>query len=407
MTKYNEKPFVYGEILDGTAGVGWDPYTNRMSVTDTKQGESIRNAVNNRDGGGAANGNYNTGKANRTVLWAESHDTFENNNTITTYMSTDVLNLTYAIQISRKDATALYFARPAANYQVDKAPQVISGPNGDYKSSLVAGANKFHNQMLGNNEYLSNYSTVAINERVGEQTQGAFIADTAFTSSVTVNLPHLPNGTYKDLISNKTYTVSNHKATVSLTKGGCALVKGEKTPSKGPKIDISSDVTTFSSEATVNISLSDAEVAYYQINGGSKVLIENGNTTFKVGPGLEDGDVVIEVKAQNSEGSSGKTLTLNKSTPIEADIVLYNVPSDVTLYGWIWQTGMNGKWIEFNRKGNNYYIDIEGKENYVIFATFPTGTKVSDANWEIKIKQTEDLSIKNSPFTYEELPFRN
>lgn len=322
-------------------------------------------------------------------------------------MNTDVLNLTYAIQISRKDATALYFARPAENYAVDRAPQVISGPKSDFKSNLISGANKFHNQMLGNNEYLSSYSSVAINERVGNETQGALIADTAFNSSVTVNLPHLPDGTYKDLISNKTYQVTNHKATVSLTKGGCALVKGEKNISKGPKIEISSDVTTFQNEANVSISLSDADVAYYQINGGSKVLIENGNTTFTVGEGLEDGNVVIEVKAQNSEGTTGKTLTLNKFTPIEADVVLYNVPTDVTLFAWIWVPGMNGKWVELNQQANTYFLDIEGKETQILFATFPSGTKLSDASWDNKIKQTVDMKIKDSPFTFEELPFKN
>ena len=79
-TKGYATPYYYGEILN-TPGSGRDfsSYTKYMSVTDSKTGYNVWEAVTLGDVAKIGNESYNANlKANKVILWGESHDTFAN-----------------------------------------------------------------------------------------------------------------------------------------------------------------------------------------------------------------------------------------------------------------------------------------------------------------------------------------
>jgi molybdopterin converting factor small subunit len=100
--------------------------------------------VNGKNASSAAASSYISGQSAKNImLWAESHDTFEGESGIniknTSGLSDDVIAKTWAMVASRKDASALYFARPG------DARMGEASTDATYKSTAVAEVNKFHN----------------------------------------------------------------------------------------------------------------------------------------------------------------------------------------------------------------------------------------------------------------------
>ena len=150
--------YTYGEILN-TPGEGrsYSAYTSLMSVTDNLAGNNVRNSVNNGSASGAASSYYNTGQsANKLVLWAESHDTYEDNSS--KYVSMTNINKAWAMVGSRADATALYFVRPFCAMMCSCGSSV-------FKSSFLAAVNLFHNQFILTNVYLIHSVSLSFNYR--------------------------------------------------------------------------------------------------------------------------------------------------------------------------------------------------------------------------------------------------
>lgn len=398
--KLGVTPFVYGEVLDEPC-IRYEAYTKYMSVTDNRQADKVLFGVRDRNVDNAASNGYSSGDAGKTVLWAESHDTFENKAQHTTHVSTDVLNLTYAIQISRKDATALFFARPSENYPVDEAPQVISGATGDYKSALVSAANKLHNDFVGGTETISKSNSAVVNIRKTSKNEGALIADVSCSdSTVKVNVPGLSDGEYTDLINNQKYNVQDGQVTVKLTKGGCVLEKDAVPTQKGPTISITAEETTFSSTTKIYIKVTNGENSTYKINNGSPVAF-NGSTTVTVGGDISEGEIKITVNSSNSSGNSSKSLTVYKADLSDKNFVVRNVPEDVKLAVWSWEDGQAGSWTELVGTGTMRAADIT-RPNYTI-AKFNSGDSV---DWSNNKGQTDNERMNgNVSLDYDSLVF--
>ena len=217
--------YYYGEIL-GTCGKNrsFSSYTKYMSVVDNEQGASVLTGIKNGNIANATKTEYNTGvNADHLVLWAESHDTYSNDEKETTDVPQEKINRAYMIQASRKDAATLYLARPNNDTSFGNVGSDA------WKSSEVKAINLFHKRYVGKSESISN-------------TDDKYFVNVNGSSSATINVPGLENGDYTDLISNRTYSVSNGKVNVTFTNGGCILIPKENGGSSNPDVTYSSDV---------------------------------------------------------------------------------------------------------------------------------------------------------------------
>ena len=147
--------------------------------------------------------------------------------------------------------------------------------------------------------------------------------------------------------------------------------------------------------------MSNATSASYQINNGAAQSFNN-STTFNVGNGLSNGDITIKVTASNSDGTATKSLSVLKTTLANKQLIVKNVPSNVTMLAWEWKTGQDGAWYEFQKDGSSIYgINLE-QDNFIL-VTFPTGTTKTNANWDNKISQTGDLTFTEQLLDYNSL----
>lgn len=389
--KLGIEPYIYGEILDNPC-IQYEAYTKYMSITDNRQGSDVLFGVKDKNAGKAASAYYNAGSAEKSLLWAESHDTYANANGHSYDIDENIINLTYAIQIARKDATALFFARPQTKYEKDKAPQVIPASRTDYKAPLVVAANKLHNDFVGGTETISTSNSAVVNVRKLNSKEGALIADVnCGDNNITVNVNALSNGKYVDLITNKTYTVSNGSVSVKLTKGACVLEK--ETGQSGPSITIEPDRTVFADSTNVSISVKNGTNSSYKINNGSAVSFNN-STTVQVGSALSDGEIKITVTSSNSGGENTSSVTVLKTVHANKDIVVTNVPTDIKLGIWNWSGQDDGEWIAVDGTSAIRGVNLKSNKSNYIVATFDSGDAL---DWNNRIGKTADLVKTETP----------
>ena len=176
--------FIYGEILqDGTVD-NTSSYETFMNVSASNYGGSIRSAITSND----LSKTSDMGGINPTtsVDFVETHDTYEDGSSSSL---TDLQRkMGWAIVDSRAGTTPLFFDRPTNSI----------GSKGEslWKDADVVAVNKFHNKMVGQNEYLrwtNNNQTMLIDRG----TTGTVIVNDG--SSTSINSPtNLVNGTYKN-----------------------------------------------------------------------------------------------------------------------------------------------------------------------------------------------------------------
>ena len=291
--------FIYGEILN-TCGTGrnFGNYTPYINVTDNKTGDACLAAVNNKNAGSAASNQYKAGvAASKVVLWAESHDTYEGNSgsgglSNTSGVSDETIAKAWAIVAARKDATALFFARPGTAHMGE------ASTDASYKSSAVAEVNKFHNLFVGQSEKLGSSGSIAYVQRGGK---GIVLSNVSGTSTtVSVANTGMANGTYTDMVSGNTFTVSNGTVSGSIGSTGVAVVyQGQTTP----KATSSVESCTFKGETiTVKLAYENAVSATYCLDDSSPVSFANG-TAIKIGSDYNYGDTItLTLKATDKNG---------------------------------------------------------------------------------------------------------
>ncbi|HPE00130.1 MAG TPA: alpha-amylase family glycosyl hydrolase, partial [Bacillota bacterium] len=283
--------YFYGEILN-TAGFdrSFSDYTSYMSVTASNQGDVVRQAVISKNGESIVNAAYLSGvPASKTVLWAESHDTYANESGLTKNTPDSFITKTYAIQASRKDATTLYFARPNDN--------TFMGMIGSYlwQSIEVASVNRFHNYFIGTDEYQTSQNGFYLNERFDDEIQGVIIVDLNGTQNVNnLNVINLPDGNYLDQISKNIFTVSDGKISGQMSQSGVAVIYNNPYEPK-PALFVSNDGLRGSFSDTLNISVFsyNATESYYSLNGGEKIAF-SGNTVIELSHPDDNATVTLD-----------------------------------------------------------------------------------------------------------------
>ncbi len=210
--------YAYGEILqDGTVD-NVAAYETFMDVTASTYGYNLRNALTSGNLSGATGmGGLNPANC---VDFVETHDNYEDG---TSKSLTDTQRkLGWAIAASRAGATPLFFDRPTSSI----------GNEGDalWKDADVVAINKFHNAMVGQNEYLrlTNNNQTMLIDRGTVGTVIVNIGGSTYLNSAT----NLASGTYTNQgTASATLTVANGTITGNIPGDSIIVLYKNVTPS--------------------------------------------------------------------------------------------------------------------------------------------------------------------------------
>jgi alpha-amylase len=292
--------YCYGEILDDAA-TDIKNYTKYIAVTDSRAGNSTRYGIYDNDIGKAANSalNYNGISYDKIVLWAESHDTYANNNYSgeSVKFSQDQINRSWAITAARQ-FPALYYVRPD-NPRSQKMGQMSQ--NTSWKSKEVAEINKFHNAFVGESEYMSSSGNTVLVERGTTGVVLVNISGNGGQFSGKVN--KMKDGTYKDQVSGGTFTVSGGNISGSIGSKGIAVVyDAGKVPSFG-SVSASPSSTSFTDSITVTLNASNVSNATYTTSEGDSGSFTSGKTITLGGSAAVGTTVTLTLSGTKEDGS--------------------------------------------------------------------------------------------------------
>lgn len=292
----------YGEILEGPVDNGGDAlmkeYTNYMSVTDNAYGRQVIGAFS---GGStpSTSGNWSfRGCADdKLVYWAESHDTYSNDDKQTTYIDQNKVDRAYAIVAAQNGATSLYFSRPFATDKNSIKIGVKGSTN--FTKKEVAEVNRFHNALAGQKSYYAQSGGVASVCRQG----GAVIVKGNGSGQVTATNGggYTQPGTYTDKVSGNTFTVTATTISGTVGESGIAvLYNGENTtPTPEPEPEPEPGEVY-----TPTITTGEVSVFYEAPAGVTSVAIWAWNTTANFTGGVWASKPDMELKGKSANGNN-------------------------------------------------------------------------------------------------------
>lgn len=328
--KTGDDLYIYGEILNNCgADRSYSSYTKYINVTDNRTGDAVLYNVTRGKASTATNAKYKSGvAASNAVLWAESHDTYEGSSGSSGFSNTAGISdenvvKAWAIVASRKDSTALFFARPGTalmgNISTDST----------YKSTAVSEINKFHNLFVGQSEKLGSSGDIAY---VARGTSGIVLSNCKGTNaSVSISGTGLADGKYTDTVSGAEFTVANGVLTGSIGNTGVAVVyNGTTTPKAINSVESGS---SFKGDTmTLTLSLENATSGTYCLDDSTPVKF-TGTTSIRIGSDYKPGETInLTVTATDGVKTSSMVYKYAKSTAQESGVYVFFNPA--TKKGW-------------------------------------------------------------------------
>lgn len=327
--KTGDDLYIYGEILNNCgADRSYSSYTKYINVTDNRTGDAVLYNVTRGKASTATNAKYKSGvAASNAVLWAESHDTYEGSSGSSGFSNTSGISdenvvKAWAIVASRKDSTALFFARPGT--------ALMGGVSTDttYKSTVVSEINKFHNLFVGQSEKLGSSGNIAY---VARGTSGIVLSNCKGTNaSVSISGTGLADGKYTDTVSGAEFTVANGVLTGSIGKTGVAVVYNGTTT---PKAINSVESGSFKGDTmTLTLGLENATSGTYCLDDSTPVKF-TGTTSIRIGSDYKPGETItLTVTATDGVKTSSMVYKYTKSTAQESGVYVFFNPA--TQKGW-------------------------------------------------------------------------
>ena len=352
--KTGDDLYIYGEILNNCgADRSYSSYTKYINVTDNKTGDAVLYNVTKGKASTATNAKYKSGvAASNAVLWAESHDTYEGSSGSSGFSNTAGISdenvvKAWAIVASRKDSTALFFARPGTalmgNISTDST----------YKSTAVSEINKFHNLFVGQSEKLGSSGDIAY---VARGTSGIVLSNCKGTNaSVSISGTGLADGKYTDTVSGAEFTVANGVLTGSIGNTGVAVVyNGTTTPKAINSVESGS---SFKGDTmTLTLSLENATSGTYCLDDSTPVKF-TGTTSIRIGSDYKPGETInLTVTETDGVKTSSMVYKYAKSTAKESGVYVFFNPA--------------------NKKGWSAPYQV-----YIYDETTNKGTVYKNANW--------------------------
>lgn len=327
--KTGDDLYIYGEILNNCgADRSYSSYTKYINVTDNRTGDAVLYNVTRGKASTATNAKYKSGvAASNAVLWAESHDTYEGSSGSSGFSNTAGISdenvvKAWAIVASRKDSTALFFARPGT--------ALMGGVSTDttYKSTAVSEINKFHNLFVGQSEKLGSSGDIAY---VARGTSGIVLSNCKGTNAnVSISGTGLADGKYTDTVSGAEFTVANGVLTGSIGKTGVAVVYNGTTT---PKAINSVESGSFRGDTmTLTLGLENATSGTYCLDDSTPVKF-TGTTSIRIGSDYKPGETInLTVTATDGVKTSSMAYKYTKSTAQESGVYVFFNPA--TQKGW-------------------------------------------------------------------------
>lgn len=355
-----QRLYCYGEILDQPGGTTTaSDYTDYVKVTDNGSSAAIRNGVVSHSASGAAlTTYYKNVPAEDVVLWAESHDEYQNEGGATTNVSSDDINKTWAVIASRSDATALFYAR-TDGYRGGNIGEIGSY---DWMSTEVAAVNDFHNFFDGTSEYLSSTDSFVMNER---GSQGAVIVNVnGDEAEVSLQAHAILDGVYKDQITGNMFEVKDGTISGTIGETGIAVIYNPN-EELNPGVSISDQGGIFYDETIdVTIGLTMADYGTYSIDGSDPVKYTE-ETVITLGEGVNyDTDIVLTLTAVRGNRQVSFNYTFSKTSWVD-NIAYLQVPDGwgtEHLYTYIYSSsageysGWPGEEMEYDEETGLYKL---------------------------------------------------
>lgn len=353
--------YIYGEILqDGTVD-NISAYASFMNVTASNYGGSLRGAItsNNLNIGNGMGGLNNKD----CVDFVETHDNYEDGTSkaLTNWQRT----MGWAIAASRANSTPLFFDRPTSS--IGSAGETL------WKDTNIVEVNKFHNAMVGQNEYLrwtNNNQTMLIDRG----TLGTVIVN-AGGSTYLNSATNLANGTYTNHGSAScTLTVSNGTITGNIPGNSIIVLYNSTTPNPTPT---PSDRVTWT--PTTPVVGSTVTVTYDSSNsvlkGSSSVTAHWGYDSWK---GTTD-----TVMTKASDNLWKVTLTVPTAATSQLNLCFTN--------GSTWDSNNSANWSISVTKSGSSTITYP-RAGYTV--DYDSSTLVKGGNFTIYYKGTLANSSK-------------
>lgn len=401
----DNKPFVYGEVLQGGAD-NISGYASYFDVTASNYGSDIRSTVGVGESAGTNLGkNFDNIKSyhvptginsSQLVTWVESHDTYANDSGESTAMTDEQIKNGWAIVGARKDSTPLYFNRPAGRKKLQG--NIGDAGNDNWRDPDVVAINKFHSEMEGLDERLTKISdnVIMIERGTGSNAskKGIVIVNLGDNEFSLQNQDiNLNDGVYNNCGTvGGSFTVSNNKVSGSINKG-ITVLYAEGTPEAAiitPKVSIDKEDCSFDTNSlALTLNVENGIKTSYSIDGVDKGIFSNGDVITIGENSVLDSKIVVKLSATSVSGKTvSETYTYIKRDP-NAKATVYFQKTDgwqipyAYVYNDLGEKYNNNSWpgIKMNKIGDKLYkLEITGfTDAKVMFNDWFYGNNKTDA----------------------------
>jgi alpha-amylase len=395
----DQELYCYGEVLNGCgSGRSYDWYLPYMDVIANKCGNELRKNFNS--GTAAASSSYNpTGylSGEHCIVWAESHDTYANDEHASPDTSIYNINKTYAIMGSRNGAKALYLARPTDTTGTSAwtSCQTKLGAKGSDAYKLkedVAAVNKFRNYWGTEAEYLSNSSNFAMVVRYNSAESGMVLVNAGTGTSVSnVEVPDkMKNGTYTDLVSGNTFTVANGKISGTMDSSCIAVLYSE---SGTGTVSIEDDIVDlfYTATETATYTIKNAVSATLTVDGETYSITSGATLTFGNYMDVSD-KLTVTIKAKDNVETTKQFVYRRIPAPTIYTVTLTKPEGWAnTIYAYMHgDVDKNAAWpgVLMSSEGDTYSATFTSFDDYE-YIIFSDGTY-----------QSEDLELDHTNASY-------
>ena len=369
VTLSDKNVFTYGEVLQGD-NVPESEYAKYMRMTASSYGETLRGAVTGNSFDVNSISNWRHASPGRLVTWVESHDTYCNAG-VSSRMTDEQLRLAWAVIAARKDGTPLFYSRPDGSNGAsgNRWGNNVLGAKGnnEFKSTEVREVNLFRNAMAGKSEYLRNPGKDSQILQIDRGNEGTVIINLK-EESVNINSDtKMKDGTYKDQVSGRTFTVSNGKISGTLDKRKVAVIYNKDQESVG--ISSTTGSNSFSTDTLdVKLSAKNVQNATYTTSEGASGIYTDGDI-IAVGAKSQIGDTItVTVKGTGTKGEVTDSTEFKKTEKdpylkyIDGSYDVYIKKPDgwgdkINCYAYVDEKTNNGKWpgVEMKYLGEGVY----------------------------------------------------
>lgn len=375
----NGSEFQYGEILQDSISRDAD-YANLMSITASNYGHQIRSSLRDRRMNAGNLANYHTNvDPSKLVLWVESHDNYANDEQESTWMSDEDIRLGWAMITARAKGTPLFFSRPVGGGNGVRFPEQSQlGDAGSdlYKDKTVAAVNKFHNAMIGQSEYIRNPSGDEQLVMIERGDKGAVLVNLADFEKQFHSETKLANGTYKDQVSGRTYTVSNGRISGSVSGRSVLVLYNAQPEVQKPTVSVTGyqeGKNTFLSDTLdLTLNASNAQEATYSVNNGAPIAYQSGKV-ITVGSDAKIGETItLTLTAKDDKGqTTTKSYSFTKEDPNAVTTVYFDNPDNWSeVYAYMYSgkdTILLDKWpgTKMTKDAANGYYTLSIPKSYI------------------------------------------